>query len=133
VVTQARTSLALRIRASHARVDAGGRVTYKLTVRNRGAQPALAVRVCDRLPAGLTFTSARGARFDGRTACWTFSRLAGRRSTSLTIHARADNVRRSTRITNRATAKGSNTAAVAGRVRVTIDPAATSRPGGVTG
>jgi hypothetical protein len=91
------------------------------------------VRVCDRLPAGLTFASTAGARINGRTACWTLARLAGHGSRTFTVHARADNVSRRTRITNRATAKGSNMAGVASRARITIDPATASRPGGVTG
>jgi uncharacterized repeat protein (TIGR01451 family) len=131
-VAQAPTSLSLRKRASPARVPARGRVSFRLTVRNRGTQPALAVRVCDRLPNGLTFSSAPGAVLRGRTACWRIAKLAGHHARSFTIHARADNVSRVRRIRNRATAKGSNTRRVAARARIAIIPAA-PRGGGVTG
>jgi uncharacterized repeat protein (TIGR01451 family) len=132
-VVQARTSLSLRNRVSRAHVRASGRLSYRVTVRNTGANPAVAVRVCARLPHGLTFASAPGARIHGQTACWSLARLSGHGSRSFTIHARADNVRRRTRITIRATAKGSNTTSAARRVNVTIDPGAAPRPGGVTG
>jgi uncharacterized repeat protein (TIGR01451 family) len=131
-VTQAPTSLSLRKRASRARVSARADVSYRVAVRNRGANPAVAVRVCDRLPNGLTFRSAPRARITGRTACWTIARLAGHAGRTFTINARADNMSRVTRIRNRATAKGSNTASVAASARITIVPGPL-RGGGVTG
>jgi uncharacterized repeat protein (TIGR01451 family) len=132
-VVAARTSLSLRKRASRTRVAAGRRVRYRLTLRNRGANPALSVRVCDRLPKGLTLRSAAGARVKGRTACWTIARLAGHASRKFTVNALAAPVSRVTRVRNRATAKGSNTALVARRAGITVVPAsAAARDHGLT-
>lgn len=128
-VTQARASLSLGKRANRTRVKARGDVSYRLTVHNRGTTPAVAVRVCDRLPAGLTFRSAPGARINGVTACWTIARLAGRAERTFTVNARADTLSRATRIHNRAVAKGSNTAPVAAGASITVVP----RPPRVTG
>jgi uncharacterized repeat protein (TIGR01451 family) len=131
-VVLARTSLSLQKRASRQRVSAGQNVSFGLTVRNLGANPAFRVRVCDRLPAGLTFRSAPRAQIQGLTACWTIAALAGHASRTVTLSARADNVRAVTSVLNRATAKATNTGSVASSASVTIVPVA-SRGGGVTG
>ena len=57
-------------RSSHSRVRAGTTVRFTLRVRNAGSVTARSVRVCDRLPSGLAFASARGARIVGRSACF---------------------------------------------------------------
>ena len=132
-VTAARTSLALRKRANRSHVAAGGAVRYSLTVRNRGATPARNVRVCDRLPFGLTLQSAPQATIKGTTACWTIASLAGHASRTFTLNAHAANPDTARRITNRATAKGSNTTRVASRAIVTINPDGHPHGGGVTG
>ena len=132
-VTTARTSLSLRKRASRSHVTGGGAVRYSLTVRNRGANPALNVRVCDRLPFGLTLKSAPQATVKGPTTCWTIARLASHASRTFSLNVRAANPGTARRITNRATAKGSNTTRVASRAIVTINPDGHARGGGVTG
>jgi uncharacterized repeat protein (TIGR01451 family) len=51
-------------------VSAGGLAGYRITVRNRGRAVARNVRVCDRIPHGLTFVSAdRQLRRLGRQRC----------------------------------------------------------------
>jgi uncharacterized repeat protein (TIGR01451 family) len=51
-------------------VSAGGRVGYRITVRNRGRAVARHVRVCDRVPRRMTFVSAdRKLRRLGRLRC----------------------------------------------------------------
>ena len=132
-VSAARTSLSLRKRAARAHVTAGARSRYAVTVSNRGTNPALTVRVCDTLPAGLTLMSAPGATVRGRTACWRIASLAGRASRTFTIDTRVNDVATARRITNRATAKGTNTRAVAGRASITADPRERRPRGGVTG
>ena len=132
-VTTARTTLSLRKRASRSHVTGGGAVRYSLTVRNRGANPALNVRVCDRLPFGLTLRSAPQATVKGPTTCWTIARLASHASRTFSLNVRAANPDTARRITNRATAKGTNTSRVTSRAIITIDPDGHARGGGVTG
>lgn len=51
-------------------VAAGGRVGYRITVRNRGRAVARHVRVCDRIPRRMTFVSAdRKLSRIGRRRC----------------------------------------------------------------
>jgi uncharacterized repeat protein (TIGR01451 family) len=51
-------------------VSTGGLAGYRITVRNRGRAVARNVRVCDRIPHGLTFVSAdRQLRRLGRQRC----------------------------------------------------------------
>jgi uncharacterized repeat protein (TIGR01451 family) len=62
--------------ADQSTVRAGGRVGYRITVRNRGRLAARNLRVCDRLPRVMTFVSAdRKLRRLGRRRCLTIPRL----------------------------------------------------------
>lgn len=58
-------------------VTAGGRVTYTIRVRNSGSGTARAVRVCDRLPAGMVALHAKpGGKVAKGRHCWTAKRIA---------------------------------------------------------
>ena len=70
--------IAVRKRTDPATAAPGDRLRYRITVRNRGARTAHPVRVCDRLPAGLTFVRRPGSRLIRGQACWTLSTLAPR-------------------------------------------------------
>ena len=62
--------------ADQSTVRAGGRVGYRITVRNRGRLPARNLRACDRIPRQMTFVSAdRRLRRIGRQRCLTIPRL----------------------------------------------------------
>jgi uncharacterized repeat protein (TIGR01451 family) len=80
--------LSLSKRASRSRVAPGGRVRYQIAVSNEGARTAHDVRVCDDLPAGLTYVSHAGARLRNGEACWTVSSLAPHTSRRFTVTAR---------------------------------------------
>jgi uncharacterized repeat protein (TIGR01451 family) len=57
-------------------VSAGGRVGYRITVRNRGRAVARRARVCDRIPRRMTFVSAdRRLLRVGRLRCLVIPRL----------------------------------------------------------
>ena len=56
-------------------IRSGQSVGFLITVRNRGLGMARNVVVCDRLPDGLVFVRARGARFVNGDACWRIVRL----------------------------------------------------------
>ena len=68
-------------KADQSTVRAGGRVGYRITVRNRGRLAARNLRACDRIPRLMTFLSAnRKLRRIGRQRCLIIPRLRpGRR------------------------------------------------------
>ena len=70
------TRLTLRKRASRRVVGPGDTVRFRLRVRNAGEASALRVRICDRLPRGLTVVSAPGFRGRGRILCTRVSRMS---------------------------------------------------------
>ena len=62
--------------ADQSTVRAGGRVGYRITVRNRGRLAARNLRACDRIPRQMTFVSAdRKLRRIGRQRCLVIPRL----------------------------------------------------------
>src|SRR5512132_514869 len=80
-------------KADQSTVRAGGRVGYRLTVRNRGRLAARNLRACDQIPRQMTFVSAdRRLRRIGRQRCLTIPRLRpGRRvSFHLVLQVRAN-------------------------------------------
>ena len=82
------TTLALHKQAVPSHVVIGGKVEFRLTVRNTGENAALAVKVCDALPKGLVPASTRGFSVHGRTVCATLSRLAPLAAHALRFTAR---------------------------------------------
>ncbi len=125
-------SLAFSKTANKSRVHAGRMIGYALRVANRGSGPVAGARVCDRLPAGLTFVSAapRATRSGGEY-CWSLGTLPANSARTLRITARATRGTSGNR-TNRAslTASGVTTRTASERVNVL---AAAARGGGVTG
>ena len=62
--------------ADQSTVRAGGRLGYRITVRNRGRLAARNFRACDRIPRQMTFVSAdRRLRRIGRQRCLAVPRL----------------------------------------------------------
>lgn len=112
---------------------AGQRIVFRIRVRNRSKTVTLKnVKVCDRLPAGLTFRKATPkAKLTRGRYCWTVRKLAPGKSARFSLTAR---VLRGApkRVTNRVTASspGARSATAKRTVRIlTKKP----RPGGVTG
>ena len=97
--------------SSRADVNAGDRVRFTLTVRSRARATLSGVRVCDRLPAGLS-------RDGGRT-CWTLRLRAGE-TRRLMVTARAASLARTRQITNVATLAGPTVTTRRARAGVTI-------------
>ena len=124
------------------RVHAGRQVRYRLRVSNLTPAAVHDVQVCDRLSSELLFVRANRPRRvrDGRS-CWRIPRIAGGRSTDISVTARVlDGARGSMR--------DAATASMLGRSDVTwirqqrtfrvqtgagAQPAPAPRPGGVTG
>jgi uncharacterized repeat protein (TIGR01451 family) len=69
--------------------NVGDTITYTITVRNGGPDPATAVSVEDTLPAGLAFMSATPSQgtYDSATGLWTVGTVAVGTPQTLTITA----------------------------------------------
>ena len=84
------TRLGLRKTADSSTVAAGGDVGFTIRLRVSGPVAAQGVRVCDSLPAHMTFVSAPGGTFQGGRVCWTFATLAPGSIRILTVRAHVD-------------------------------------------
>lgn len=104
--SESSASVSIRKRASRRALRAGQLVTYRLTVRARRGADARMLTVCDRLPAGLTYVRAPGARMRAGSACWKISRLRAGTARSFRIVARAQAIRRTRTIKNTAIVSG---------------------------
>jgi uncharacterized repeat protein (TIGR01451 family) len=128
-----RPRLVLVKQALSRRVRSGNVVRFRLRVRNRGDATARRVRVCDELPRGLVFASARGAQVEGRSACYRVRRLRPGASRTFVVRARAENRERARRICNVARRSARDVRVRRARACVRVLPALAQRGGGVTG
>ena len=71
-------------------VAVGADVTYTVTVRNVGAEPATGVVATDTLPAGMSFVSGPGCTAVGQTVTCAIGTLAPGAQATVAIVARAD-------------------------------------------
>ena len=127
--------LAIRKNVSARRVAAGQRLIYWITVRNTGTGDATNVRICDRLPARLSYLRTPGARFIKGNACWTRAQIAKGKATTVRFEARvAGDAPGGVRITNVAVATAPRTSARIAQVTVAVRGSRAVRRGaGVTG
>jgi uncharacterized repeat protein (TIGR01451 family) len=132
-VRPGRAVLSLRKRASSTRPKAGGLVTFTLTLRSLGPAAALNVRVCDRLPRGLSFVRAPGATFTKGQACWRYTELPKGAARTLRIVARAAALTRRTAVTNVATATATGQPARRASAGLVLPARGRGNVGGVTG
>jgi large repetitive protein len=127
---------ALRIEktASRRTVSPGQALSFSITVRSLGPQPARSVEVCDQLGPGMTFIAVHGASFHGGNPCWTISSLAKGKLRRFVVKVRAPMVDGPRRLTNSATvtAQGVRKRSARATVRLVGLPPPPP-PGGVTG
>ena len=102
------TSVRITKRALRATVRGRGTVDFAIRVSNAGRRVARNLRICDRLPPGLSYAGLGGARLRGGQACWRVAALAPGRGRVFVLGARASSVSRPTQVTNMATVSGSN-------------------------
>jgi len=87
-VIVAASDLSLTKTASSVTPSVNQNVTFTLTIRNAGPDPATGVSVRDRLPAGLNFVSATPpAAYDAITGLWTVGSVAVGATSTLQIIA----------------------------------------------
>ncbi len=103
-------------------MQTGATATFNLRMKNLTEVSALNVRVCDRLPNGLTVASAPGFSVHGRTLCKAVGTLKVLASKTLSFTARVT-AGAGSHITNPATATASNARTVHARARVRVTPA----------
>jgi uncharacterized repeat protein (TIGR01451 family)/fimbrial isopeptide formation D2 family protein len=130
----ARTRVTLRKLVREHEVAPGGRLDYRLVVRNAGAQTAEKLKVCDDLPEQTTVLSRGDGHLAGARICFTLATLAAGRSHTFTLVLRADSDARA-RIVNRATVTGKNFAPAHARASTPVQKASVSpaRENHVTG
>ena len=129
-----RTRVSLRKLADRKTVIPGGEIGYRLIVRDLGAAPALALRICDTLPMQTTVARRGGGHVASGRICFAPFTLAAGRSRTFKIVLRVDS-NAAGAIVNRARTSGANFDPV--RARVTTPVAGTGlrafRESGVTG
>lgn len=110
-------TLDLRVTSAPVRVHAGKGLTYAITVRSTGSAAAFDVRVCDKLPTGVTYVRAfNNGVLRAGTVCWTIGTLAAGQSRKVAVLVRARPTRRVTRLRNTATATAANAPTVSAGV-----------------
>jgi len=94
---------------SNATPAVGANVTFTVTARNNGADPATSVQVTDLVPAGLTFVSAAPSQgvYTPGTGIWNVGPLAFGATATLQLTVK---VNRTTPVTNTATRTGTTPA-----------------------
>lgn len=95
------------IKAGPATAGTGGRIRYTLRVRNLGEAAALKVRVCDRLPAGVSLVAGSDFHRSGRSVCAAVGTVKVLRGRTLHLSVRVT-AAASGRLINRATATSRN-------------------------
>ncbi len=131
-VSTTRTTVSLRKRASRREIRGGNRVTFTITAK-MGRHAGSNVRICDRLPKGLTFVRATGARFSRGQACWTVPYMAAGSTKRFRIVARAERSDQPRSIRNTAVVRARNVARRTASTTIRVTPALAAPAGGVTG
>jgi uncharacterized repeat protein (TIGR01451 family) len=88
-------------------VAPGGRLDYRLIVRNAGARTAEKLQVCDNLPEQTTVIGRGGGHLAGARICFTLKTLPSGHVHTFTLVLRADSNAHG-RIVNRASVTGQN-------------------------
>ena len=127
------TTVSLTKSASVAVVKPGATVRFTIGWKNTGKKAARNVVICDKLPSGLTFSSAAGATFKSGKACWSRKSVGVGKRLSFVVVAKIDADAGSRTFTNVATATASNAPSRRANAKVRSLPQKSQKPGGVTG
>jgi uncharacterized repeat protein (TIGR01451 family) len=127
------TTVSLKKTASVAVVKPGATVRFTIGWKNTGKVAAKNVVICDKLPSGMTFSSAAGATFKAGKACWSRKSVSVGKSLTFVVVAKVDADAGSRKFTNVATATASNAPSRTAHAKVRSLPQKSAKPGGVTG
>ena len=134
-VRKGKTNIKITKKADRRKTKGGGRVNYRITVRNVTDRAAVDVTVCDQIPPKTTVLRTGGGRLDGGRVCWDIPYFAGRTSREYRVTLRVDRFYTLNSVNNKATARAGNVGGVrraSARVGV-IGIGSAARGGGVTG
>ena len=122
------TNLTVTKEADKQTVKPGDTVAYTITVTNNGTIPAQNVIVTDKLPEGLTFSSAKldDAPIAPNDDTYALGDIDAQASKQLVITATVDSNANVGTITNTATAKGDNTDESTGSEDITVSETKTT-------
>ena len=87
-VNRSRTIAKVRVTPIQPVANRGERVGFVIVITLAKHLPGLNPVLCTRLPTGLRFSSAPGARRHGRTVCWTLRELLSGKPHTLHLYAR---------------------------------------------
>ncbi len=127
------TTVTLTKTANVAVVKPSGTVRFTIHWKNTGKVAARNVVVCDKLPSGMTFSSASGATFKSGKACWSRKSVGVGSQLNFVVVAKVDADAGSQTFNNVATATASNAPSRTANAKVRSLPQKKHRPGGVTG
>jgi uncharacterized repeat protein (TIGR01451 family) len=125
------TTIAVVKGASRATVTAGKDVAFTIRFRVPGTASALNVKVCDRLPDGMTYVAAPGARFEKGNACWTRAQVQPGTVLTFIVRARVDRDQPGGVLINRVVGTASNAPTVREQASVRVRNPGTTRGRGV--
>jgi uncharacterized repeat protein (TIGR01451 family) len=131
--TPSDTTVTLAKAANIVVVKPGGVVRFSIRWKNTGKVAAKNVVICDKLPSGLTFSSAPGATFKSGKACWKRKSVGVGSELSFAVVAKVDADAGSRSFTNVASATASNAPSKQASAKVRSLPQKSVKPGGVTG
>lgn len=114
------TTIAVVKGASKARVVAGKDIAFTIRFRVPGTASALNVKVCDRLPDGMTYVAAPGARFEKGNACWTRAQVQPGTVLTFVVRARVDRDQAAGVLINRVVGTASNAPTVREQASVRV-------------
>jgi uncharacterized repeat protein (TIGR01451 family) len=125
------TTIAVVKGASKAVVVAGKDVAFTIRFRVPGTASALNVKVCDRLPDGMTYVAAPGARFEKGNACWTRAQVQPGTVLTFVVRARVDRDQPGGVLINRVVGTASNAPTVREQASVRVRSPGTTRGRGI--
>jgi len=124
-------SVTITKKVNHRIAAPGALLQYRIVVHDSGPAPARNVRVCDRLPAGISVLEPDGGHRHGKSLCWSIPTLGVGQSHGYSIKVRIDAKTRGT-VHNVAVAEGSNFNRVSASANTRVKPKAKKHVG-VTG
>jgi uncharacterized repeat protein (TIGR01451 family) len=127
------TTITLAKSANVSVVKPGGLVRFTIKWRNTGKIAAKRVVICDKLPSGMTFSSAPGSSFKAGKACWTRKSVGVGSELQFLVVAKVDADAGQQTFRNVATATAANAPSKTATATVKSLPQRKVRPGGVTG
>ncbi len=134
-VGKGKANIRITKKADRRKTKGGGKVKYRIKVRDVSDRAAVDVDVCDQIPPRTTVVRSGGGRLQGGRICWEIPYFAAGATREFRVTLRVDRFYTLNSVNNRATARAGNVAgtrqasAKVGVIRINNS----ARGGGVTG